>query len=409
MSADFITFVLKLPPQSRNFVAENVLSITLPRKHQTCPHCGSSHTHVHDYRIQTLRGIHAPLTYQYNRRRYRCQDCGKAFNEENPFLSRYQRMPDSIIEAIVEEHKELVSEAQIAHRYDISAPTVMRHFVRATEKMQAEEANTELADVLSIDAFRGNVVAKYQVVVNDLEARHCCAILKDRSMQILYDVFRSYPQEERERIQLVSMDLSAFFHKLIEECFPNAIIAADKFHALRLANDALDAIRKDVQKALDKSERKSFKNAHRILLAREHTLQGKSLGKLNEILNLSDDLKNAHQLKEEYFELFSSTDHKSYKQRLQDFADHVAASGLKEFKRVLHTTYQWQEEIWNGIRTGYNNGFTEGCNNTIKVLKRVCYGFRNNDNFARRILFILNNPERQKRRTKISKKFPHNG
>ncbi|WP_298595422.1 ISL3 family transposase [uncultured Mitsuokella sp.] len=408
MSTDFITFILKLPPQSRNFVAENVLVITLPRKHQTCPHCGSSHNHVHDYRVQTLRGIHAPLTYQYNRRRYRCQDCGKAFNEENSFLSRYQRMPDSIIEAIIEDHKELASGAQIAHRYDVSAPTVMRHFARATEKMHSDETSTELADVLSIDEFRGNVGAKYQVVVNDLKARHCCAILKDRSMQILYDVFLSYPQEKREQIQLVSMDLSAFFRKLIEECFPNAIIAADKFHALRLANDALDAIRKDVQKTLDVSARKSFKNARRILLARKHTLQGQSLEKLNDILSVSDDLKKAHQLKEEYFELFSSTDHADYKKRLQDFAAHVAEFGLKEFKRVLRTTYQWQEEIWNGIRTGYNNGFTEGCNNTIKALKRVCYGFRNIENFKRRILFILNNPARQERRTKNLKKVPHN-
>ena len=44
--------------------------------------------------------------------------------------------------------------------------------------------------------------------------------------------------------------------------------------------------------------------------------------------------------------------------------------------------------------------YTEGCNNTIKVLKRVCYGFRNFENFRRRILFILNNEERIARRTK---------
>ena len=68
----------------------------------------------------------------------------------------------------------------------------------------------------------------------------------------------------------------------------------------------------------------------------------------------------------------------------------------------LKTLEEWKEEIWNGIRTGYNNGFTEGCNNTIKVLKRVCYGFRNFENFRRRILYMLNNEARQSRRTKTA-------
>lgn len=66
------------------------------------------------------------------------------------------------------------------------------------------------------------------------------------------------------------------------------------------------------------------------------------------------------------------------------------------------TTEQWKEEIWNGIRTGYNNGFTEGCNTTIKTLKRVYYGFRSFANFRRRIMYILNSEERQSRRTKKS-------
>ena len=69
---------------------------------------------------------------------------------------------------------------------------------------------------------------------------------------------------------------------------------------------------------------------------------------------------------------------------------------------MLGTTQQWKEEIWIGIKTGYNNGFTEGCNNTIKVLKRICYGFRNIINFRRRIIFLLNNKARQARRSKTA-------
>ena len=117
---------------------------------------------------------------------------------------------------------------------------------------------------------------------------------------------------------------------------------------------------------------------------------------------LSEKLALAHALKEEYYRLFDSTDRATYKERLREFKEHVLASGIAPFMCVLKTLEQWKEEIWNGIRTGYNNGFTEGCNNTIKVLKRVCYGFRNFENFRRRILYILNNEARKSRRTKVS-------
>lgn len=93
-----------------------------------------------------------------------------------------------------------------------------------------------------------------------------------------------------------------------------------------------------------------------------------------------------------------------FKERRHSFKEHVLASNIAPFIKVLKTTEQWEKEIWNGIHTSYNNGFTEGCNTKIKTLKRVCYGFRNFENFRRRIMYILNNEERKARCTKISKK-----
>lgn len=386
------------------------MQITLPRKLHHCPQCGSSHTIVSCYHTQTLKGITGcKMTFLYRCRRYQCQDCGKTFVEERPFIQLYQRMPDSVIESIVQEHGDIVTETQIAHRHGVSVPTVMRHFAKAMKKAEADEAQRqELPEVLSMDEFRGNVGAKYQVALNDLDRKQCCSILANREKGILDASIQSYPQETREAVKLVSMDLSSYFRRLVEDYFPNAIVAADHFHAVRLANDALNEIRKDVQEKLEPAQRTAFKNARRILLSRTHALKPSTRTKLEVMLNLSDDLAHAYWLKEEYFDLFSSADRADFKQRLQSFANHVAEYGLADFKRLLRTTYQWKEEIWTGIQTGYSNGFTEGCNNTIKVIKRISFGFRNIKNFRRRILFVLNNPDRQKRRSKISKKVSHN-
>ena len=396
MYEDFNTFLLKLPEGCKNFIAEDCLVFHLPRKRHRCPVCGSTHTYVHDYREQLLCGVLSNLSYVYRKRRYRCQDCGKVSAEENHFLERYQRMPKSEIHTIVQEHGELVSSSLIARRHGISATTVMRHFARA----QQQETFGALDVAVSLDEFCGHVGAKYQVVINALRMRRCCNVIDDRCAMTIYDRLLLYPLSERERVSIVSIDLSPFFHKIAEECFPSARIAADKFHAVRLAVDALDTIRREVQANLPAGERKHFRNARRILLGRETKLRAWEKNKFIQMLSISERLRTAHALKEEYCRLFDSTDRKDFAARLHQFRQHVLAAGLAPFTRVLKTTEQWKEEIWTGIESGYNNGFTEGCNNTIKVLKRVCYGFRNFENFRRRILFILNNEERIARRTK---------
>ena len=404
MYEDFNIFLLKLPEDCKEITTESCVQFHLPRKHHVCPICGSQHTYVHSYRSQNLCGLPTDTVYIYRKRRYRCQKCGKAFFEENSFIERFQRIPRSEIDNIIKEHSELVPSALIARRHGISTNTVMRYFERAMNCVEEKEAASPktLSTVISIDEFRGNAGAQFQVVVNDLQHRKCCDIIDDRSVATLYDRVRNYPLADRENVAMVSIDLSPLFRRLVEDFLPNAEIVADKFHAVRLANDALDTIRKEVQTRLDKSDKKWFKNSRRVLLRRQHKLSSGERAKLSQMFAFSERLTVAHALKEEYYRLFDSCDRKTFKERLRNFRKHVLASNIAPFVRVLKTTEQWKEEIWNGIRTGYNNGFTEGCNNTIKVLKRVCYGFRNFANFRRRIMYIINNEERKSRRTKFS-------
>ena len=86
--------------------------------------------------------------------------------------------------------------------------------------------------------------------------------------------------------------------------------------------------------------------------------------------------------------------------RLKRFQLAVEETKLAPFLKLLRTTLAWKKELLNACLTGLNNGFTEGCNTTIKTLKRLAYGFRNFENFKRRILFLLNDTERIKQRTK---------
>jgi transposase len=389
---DFITSIMNLPENSLKHIEERTFLLTLPVVTHKCPRCQTQTSKIHDYRnqpIKTLFLINTEFSFIYRRRRYCCPHCAKTFSEKNTFISRYQRMSSDLIAQILQEHGFLTTSKDIACRYKISTTTVQRLF------RSVSPASSKLSNVISIDEFKGNVGAKFQVVINDLINYTCLNIIEDRSPDTLYAKILEYPLEERLKVKHVSIDLSSSFRKLIKECFPEAMISADKFHAVRMANDALNSIRKQVQSTLPAQQRKYFKRSRYLMLTREKNLiKAEDRTALQIMLNYSDDLSAAYAMKEAYFDLFDSNDSLQFTHNLKQFQAAVEKQNLAPFKTLLATTLQWKKEILHAIATGYNNGFTEGCNTTIKNLKRICYSYRSFDNFKRRILFLLNNPDR---------------
>lgn len=390
---DFITSIMHLPENSLKHIEDHTFRLSLPVVSHICPHCQTLTSKIHDYRnqpIKTLLLTNTEFSLIYRRRRYRCPNCEKVFSEKNTFISRYQRISSTLTAQILKEHGSLTTSSDIARRYEISTPTVQRLF------SSVSPASSKLSNAISIDEFKGNAGAKFQVVINDLNNYTCLNIIEDRSPDTLYAKILEYPLEERLKVKHVSIDLSSSFRKLIMECFPKAKISADKFHTVRMANDALNTIRKQVQSTLPAHQRKYFKRSRYLMLTREkNLLKDEDQTALQVMLNYSNDLSAAYAMKEVYFDLLDSKDGLQFTHKLKQFQAAVEKQNLTPFKTLLTTTLQWKKEILHGIVTGYNNGFTEGCNTTIKNLKRICYSYRNFDNFKRRIIFLLNNPDRR--------------
>ncbi|HHZ06993.1 MAG TPA: transposase [Clostridiales bacterium] len=62
---------------------------------------------------------------------------------------------------------------------------------------------------------------------------------------------------------------------------------------------------------------------------------------------------------------------------------------MPHFVKCAKTMLNWQDRILSSFTAPVTNGFTEGCNNKIKVLKRNAYGFRNFKRFRNRILHMF--------------------
>ena len=108
------------------------------------------------------------------------------------------------------------------------------------------------------------------------------------------------------------------------------------------------------------------------------------------MLLMSRELREAYLLKETFYAFMRSADSMQAKARLREFRLHAYVAQLTEFESFLKTLQNWEPYILNAFDCHYSNGFTEGVNNKIEVIKRIAFGYRNFRNFRTRILCTIN-------------------
>ena len=104
------------------------------------------------------------------------------------------------------------------------------------------------------------------------------------------------------------------------------------------------------------------------------------------MLRFSDQLLQAYALKEAFYD-FMEAPSRDEAERLMDFwLEACDRLNLPEFKPCCKMLANWRPYILNAFDIRLSNGFTEGCNNAIKTLKRLAFGFRSFTAFRARIL-----------------------
>ena len=187
------------------------------------------------------------------------------------------------------------------------------------------------------------------------------------------------------------MDMTGGYRRLMKELFPWATIIVDKYHYVRQITYALERVRVEEQKRLSDRWRKYFKRSKYILLKDTRKLTMDDRIQLENILRISEPLRKAYELKQQFELVKASKDREEAARRLSKWIFRAQQSGLPDFIKVSFTYQNWSKEILNSFEFPYTNGYIEGCNNRIKVLKRVSFGMPRFARFRRRIMHIMLN------------------
>lgn len=115
------------------------------------------------------------------------------------------------------------------------------------------------------------------------------------------------------------------------------------------------------------------------------------------LLDIDEELKVAYQLKELFLDIAHHATYKDVEKRLINWIFLVREQNVVEMNEAANTIENWLEYICNTfIDKTFSNGFTEGLNNKIKVIKRVGFGYKDFVFLRLRLLYILNNKNMKK-------------
>lgn len=351
---------------------------------QTCPKCGSKTTRIHDYRTQTIKTINVvnkQTLLVLKKRRYVCPCCGKRFYEHYDFVAKHHHIAKNVFLKIIEDLKDVKSMKSIAKENNVSTNTVQRSL-----NLVSCPDNIKLPKVLSIDEFKGNAGGeKYLLQISDAENKKLLNILPSRKKLYISQYFAAFPLEERKNVEYLIIDMWRDYADL-KRYFPNAKIVIDRFHYKRQIHRAIDHIRKHVQKILSKIHQIRVKKLRYLVHKKYSKLKLEDQIALRTILEYSEELSVAWQLKEMFNEIMALDDYEESVRRFKQWIELVESLEIPDFDDCTKAFRRWFCGIVESFRVPYSTGFTEGKNNKIKVLKRNAFGFKSFDNCRKRIL-----------------------
>jgi transposase len=190
------------------------------------------------------------------------------------------------------------------------------------------------------------------------------------------------------KIKAVATDMSAAYWSAVVEHLPDAALVFDKFHILKLMNERLDDLRRQMVREAEGVLKLRIKGTRFLLLRNPENLKADQIPKLHEALRLNEPLLLAWYLKEELRELWNLGSRKRMKSFLKDWGDKASQTGIGQMLKMAKTLQTHAAGILAYADHPITSGRMEGINNKIKTLTRQAYGFHDQNFFVLKLLSL---------------------
>ena len=333
-----------------------------------------------------------------HKQRFICHSCNKKFFATTKMVDEGCFISNQVKYAIALELKNKISGKDIAKRYRVSPNTVERIIDSYYETRKLYKHY--LPEVLSFDEFKSVKSADGAMSFHMVDGNtgKTIDIVEDRKLHSLMKYFSYYTHKARSKVKLIVIDMYSPYISLIKTMFPNAEIIIDNFHLTQLISTALNKTRIALMKK-DKKNYNKFKRYWKLILKASSDLNISKWKKykcfdnlmtqkdiVDYLINTNEELKQTYEVYQNILYALQNKSFSDLKNELNTNHDNVSTY----MKTSIKTLKKYLPYIKNTLNNPYHNGFVEGNNNFIKVIKRIAFGFRSFRRFKARIMICKN-------------------
>jgi transposase len=241
---------------------------------------------------------------------------------------------------------------------------------------------------LAIDEIAVSKGHHYVTVALDLESGAVIFVGDGKGADAL-EPFWKRLSHSPATIEAVALDMSPAYVSAVLTHLPKATIVFDHFHVVKLFNDKLSDLRRNLyREAKDQLQKDVLKGTRWLLLKNPGNLDEKKGEKerLEEALKMNEPLYTAYYLKEDLREVWSQPGKKEAEKVLDEWIRKASSSDVAILKTMAKTLSSYKSGILNYYDFPISTGPLEGTNNKIKTMKRQAYGFRDMEFFKLKIM-----------------------
>ena len=328
------------------------------------------------------------------KQRILCHHCNHSFSLKTDLVNFGCFISNITKLSIVTDLTKKRSEKDISIDNNVSPNTVERVMDSYYDGVKLYK--NHLPKVLSFDEFKSvkDADGKMSFIMVNGENGKVIDVIQDRKLMSLLKYFNYYSRKARARVKFIVIDMYSPYITLIGKMFPNAKIIIDKFHLTQLISRSLNKTRIMVMKN-DKKNYNKFKRYWKLILKARDELDSSHWKKfrcfdnlmteidiVDYLINTNEELKNTYQAYQDLLYAFQHNDFKVLQSSLNNNYGKISSYMITSIK----TLKNFSKYIINTFNNKYHNGFVEGTNNFIKVIKRIAFGFRNFSRFKARIM-----------------------
>ncbi len=362
----------------------------IPGRRLRCERCGGSGGAVHDVTDRWVRDL--PLFdtetwLQVRRCRVWCVGCGSVTLEGLSWLAPYARVTVRLGESVAR-LCQVLPVKHVAEFFGLGWDQV-KALDKAYLARTLGPVDLTGVEAIAMDEFAIQKGHRYATVVVEPHSRRVLWVGRGRGRQDVRPFFQLLGRAGCEQLRAVAMDMNASYELEVQHHCPQAEIVYDLFHVVaKYGREVIDRVRVDEanQWRHNRRARKVIKGARWLLLRNRENLAGpEDRVKLRELLKANRKLLTVYVLKDDLKHLWSYRYPGAARRFWNDWYTRAVRSRIEPLVAFAKRLKRYLPGILAHCRWPLHTSVIEGITNKIKVIKRMAYGFRDDDYFFLKI------------------------